>query len=54
MIYSWYILGEILHALPNPLAIATMKDPDTKDTLRNAADPRIDARIHCMRLLCIF
>ena len=39
-IYSWYLLGEVLHALPDKLAILAIKDPETNDVLRHAAKPK--------------
>ena len=39
IVYSWYILGELLNALPYPLAIAAIKNGEVKDTLRHAASP---------------
>ena len=48
--HSWYILGEILNALPYPLAIRAITDIDTKDILRHAATPEIMDNL-CDRLM---
>ena len=57
---SWHILGEILNALPYPLAIKSVNADKIKDVLRHAAKPAILDRI-CSRLvqgssvmLCVF
>eukprot|EP01084_Bolivina_argentea_P057968 105869_1 len=46
----WHILGEVLNALPYPLAISAVNNPAIKDVLRHAATPATLNTI-CLRLV---